>query len=171
LHLFYVKLTNCWLMITIKQKNQETEPIRILLIGNNPIEMSKLLEVIANVPDRKIVTETAFDVKSVLARLIKFEPTFILIDDNIGRQEFSNTVESLSHTAKTRDVPITVIKNSNYNEALATADILDFLLKKNLTTDSLYNTIKNTLKFRRTRQYLAVAYNRSRGLLMRLAGT
>lgn len=158
-------------MITIAKKNQGVDPIRILLIGNNPIEMSNLLEVIAHVPGRTIVTETAFDVKSILNRLIKFEPTFILVDDNIGRQELSNTIESLTHNAKTRNVPITVIKNSNYSEALATSDILDFLLKKNLTTESLYNTIKNTLKFRRTRQYLSEAYSKRKGMLLRLAGS
>lgn len=158
-------------MVTIKQENQVVQPIRILLIGNNPIEMSTLLEVIAKVPGRNIVTEIAFDVKSIVSRLIKFEPTFILIDDNIGRRELSLTIDSLTHNAKTRDIPITVIKNSNYTEALASSDILDFLLKKNLTTESLYNTIKNTLKFRRTRQFLSDAYNQRKGLLMRLAGS
>jgi hypothetical protein len=158
-------------MVTIAQKNQGTQPVRILLIGNNPIEMSNLLEVIAKVPGRNIVTEIAFDVKSILNRLIKFEPTFILIDDNIGRRELSNTIESLTHNAKTRDVPITVIKNSNYTEALISPDILDFLLKKNLTTESLYNTIKNTLKFRRTRQLLSEAYNKRKGLLIGLANS
>jgi chemotaxis response regulator CheB len=157
-------------MISTKQENQIGQPIRILLIGNNPIEMSTLLEVIAKVPGRNIITEIAFDAKSILNRLLKFDPTFILIDDNIGRQELSHTIDSLSHNEKTRNVPITVIKNSNYSEALATSDILDFLLKKNLTTESLYNTIKNTLKFKRTRQLLSEAYNRRRGLLMKLSG-
>jgi len=154
-----------------EKENQVVQPIRILLIGNNPIEMSNLLEVIAKVPGRSIITEIAFDVKSILSRLLKFEPTFILIDDNIGRLELSHTIDSLTHNAKTRDVPITVIKNSNYSEALVSADILDFLLKKNLTTESLYNTIKNTLKFRRTRQFLAEAYNKRKNLLISLSGS
>lgn len=158
-------------MVTIEQENQVAQPVRILLIGNNPIEMSNLLEVIAKVPGRSIITEIAFDVKSILSRLVKFDPTFILIDDNIGREELSHTIDSLTHNAKTRDVPITVIKNSNYTEALASADILDFLLKKNLTTDSLYNMIRNTLKFRRTRQFLSEAYNKRKGLLLRLTNS
>lgn len=158
-------------MIVIKPKPETAESVRILLIGNNPIEMSSLLEVIAKIPDRNIITEIAFDVKSITSRLVKFQPTLILIDDNIGQKELSLTIQSLSHNIKTREVPITVIKNSNYTEALVTADILDYLLKINLTTESIYNTIKNALKFKRTRKLLAEAYNKRKVLLMRLAGS
>jgi len=155
-------------MDTSLPPSQSQESVNILLIGNNPIEMSSMLDTIAKVPGRKIITEIAFDVKSSWQRLVKFHPTFILIDDNIGRSELSQTVDSLVHNARTRDVPITVLKNSNYEEAVVSADILDYLLKKNLTAESLYNAIKNTLKFRRTRQYLLDAYNKRKDLLLKL---
>ncbi len=158
-------------MILIKPKPQTAESVRILLIGNNPIEMSSLLDVIAKIPDRNIITETAFDGKSIASRLMKFDPTLILIDDNIGQRELSSTIQSLTRNTKTQEVPIIVIKNSNYTEALVSADILDYLLKINLTTESIYNTIKNTLKFKRTRKLLAEAYNKRKVLLMRLAGS
>lgn len=144
------------------------ESVNILLIGNNPIEMSSMLDTIAKVPGRKIMTEIAFDVKSSCQRLLNFQPTYILIDDNIGRNELSQTVDSFVHNRKTKDVPITVLKNSNYEEAVVSADIMDYLLKKNLTAESLYNAIKNTLKFRRTRQYLLDAYNKRKELLLKL---
>lgn len=158
-------------MIIIKPKPQTAESVRILLIGNNPIEMSSLLDVISKIPDRSIITEIAFDVKSITSRLLKFDPTLIFIDDNIGQKELSLTIHSLSNNIKTREVPITVIKNSNYTEALASADILDYLLKINLTTESIYNTIKNTLKFKRTRKLLAEAYFKRKVLLMKLTGS
>lgn len=147
------------------------ESVNILLIGNNPIEMSSMLDTISKVPGRKIMTEIAFDVKSSWQRLLNFQPTYILIDDNIGRSELSQTVDSFVHNQKTRDVPITVLKNSNYEEAVVSADIMDYLLKKNLTAESLYNAIKNTLKFRRTRQYLLESYNRRKELLLKLVVT
>ena len=150
------------------QTNQASESVNILLIGNNPIEMSSMLNTIAKVPGRKIMTEIAFDVKSSWQRLLKFQPTFILIDDNIGRSELSQTVDAFVHNAKTRDIPITVLKNSNYEEAVVSADIMDYLLKKNLTAESLYSAIKNTLKFRRTRQYLLEAYSKRKALLTKL---
>ena len=148
--------------------DQSSDSVNILLIGNNPIEMSSMLNTIAKVPGRRIITEIAFDVRSSWDRMIKFQPNFILIDDNIGRRELSQTVESLSHNLKTKDVPITVLKNSNYEEAVVSADIMDYLLKRNLTAESLYNAIKNTLKFRRTRQYLMDAYNKRKSLLLKL---
>jgi CheY-like chemotaxis protein len=148
--------------------SKQADSVNILLIGNNPIEMSTMLNTIASVPGRRIITEIAFDVKSSLERLMKFQPTFILIDDNIGREELSQTVDSLTHNAKTRDIPITVVKNSNYEEAVVSADILDYLLKKNLTAESLYSAIKNTLKFRRTRQFLLEAYTKRKSLLYKL---
>src|SRR6187401_1056852 len=92
--------------------DHSSDSVNILLIGNNPIEMSSMLHTIAKVPGRKIITEIAFDVRSSWERMIKFQPNFILIDDNIGRRELSQTVESLAHNSKTRDVPITVLKNS-----------------------------------------------------------
>lgn len=149
--------------------SQSSDRVNILFIGNNPLEMSTMLETISRVPQRNITTEIAFDVKSSLERLIRFQPNFILIDDNIGRKELSETVDSLVHNAKTWDIPITVLKNSNYEEAIATSDVMDYLLKKNLTAESLFNAMKNALKFRRTRQYLMDAYsNRRNQLLLKL---
>lgn len=155
-------------MKTTLNAEQSSESVNILLVGNNPIEMSSMLDTISKVPGRKIITEIAFDVKSSLQRLLKFQPTYILIDDNIGRSELSQTVDSFVRNEKTRDVPITVLKNSNYEEAVVSADVMDYLLKKNLTAESLYNAIKNTLKFRRTRQYLLDAYNKRKELLLKL---
>jgi len=155
-------------METSLQTGQSADPVNILLIGNNPIEISGMLEIIAKVPGRKIITEIAFDLRTSWVRLMSFQPTFILIDDNIGRIELSHTVDSLTHNQKTRDIPITVLKNSNYEEAVVSADIMDYLLKKNLTAESLYSAIKNTLKFRRTRQYLMDAYNKRKDLLLKL---
>lgn len=147
---------------------QSADSVNILLIGNNPIELSNMLDTISQVPGRKIITEIAFDLRTSWVRLLNFQPNFILIDDNIGRAELGHTVDSLLLNTKTRDVPITVLKNSNYEEAVVSADIMDYLLKKNLTADSLYNAIKNTLKFRRTRQYLLEVYNKRKDLLLKL---
>jgi CheY-like chemotaxis protein len=155
-------------MEVLLKSKQPSDSVNILLIGNNPIEMSTMLNTIASVPGRRIVTEIAFDVKSSLERLIKFKPTFLLIDHNIGRRELSQVVYSLTQNAKTRDIPITVLKNSNYEEAMVSANILDYLLKKNLTAESLYSAIKNTLKFRRTRQFLMEAYSKRKDLLYKL---
>jgi CheY-like chemotaxis protein len=155
-------------MKTLLSKTTGTEPVNILLIGNNPIEMGPVLEKLGQVRARKIITEIAFDLKSILERLASFHPNFILIDDNIGRHELIEAVNKLSSNRKTKDIPITVLKNSNYKESFASNSIQDYLLKQNLSTEALYNTIKNTLRFKRTQRYLLQAYKNRKGMLSKM---
>jgi CheY-like chemotaxis protein len=153
-------------METIVQ-SKKAETLNILLVGNNPIEMGKVLDNLQQVRGQRIITEIAFDLKSILERLIRFNPNFIFIDDNIGRSELLDTVNSLSRNKKTQDIPITVLKNSNYHEALGSSSILDYLLKQNLSPEMLYNTLKNSLKVKRTQLYLYQAYQRRKNLLLK----
>jgi len=145
-----------------------SEPLNVLLIGNNPIDMGKTLEKINQIRGRKIITEIAFDLKSIVERLMRFNPNFILIDDNIGRSELEQTVDTLARTRKTKNIPITVLKNSNYQEASPTSGILDYVLKQNFSSDTLYTAVRNSLKFRRTQRYLSKAYHKRKGQLRRL---
>jgi len=153
-------------METNLQNSKALDPINILLIGNNPIEMGSVLDKLKQVRGQRIITEIAFDLRSILERLIRFNPNFIFIDDNIGRNELNETVKSLASNKKTKDVPITVLKNSNYQESLASSTLLDYLLKQNLSPENLYKTVKNSLRFRRTQLYLYQAYKKRRDLLM-----
>jgi DNA-binding response OmpR family regulator len=141
--------------------------MNVLLVGNNPIEMGRVLEKLKQVRGQRIATEIAFDLKSILERLLRFQPNFILIDDNIGRHELMETVNKLSSNRTTKDVPITVLKNSNYSESFASTSILDYLLKQNLSADDLYKTLKNTLRFRTTQRYLYETYKKGRGQLLK----
>lgn len=152
------------------QDRNTTETLNVLLIGNNPIEMGRVLEKLQQVRGHKIITEIAFDLKSILERLMRFRPNFILIDDNIGKNELLVTVNALSSNRKTKDIPITVLKNSNYHEAMGSSSILDYLLKQNLSPESLYNTVKNSLKFRRTQLYLYQAYRKRKSQLLKVIG-
>lgn len=146
---------------------KSTEPLNVLLIGNNPIDLTRTLEKLNQIHGRRIITEIAFDLRSIVERLIKFNPNFILIDDNIGRSELTQTINTLSRTRKTKDVPITVLKNSNYRES-SSAGILDYVLKQNFSAESFYSILRNSLKFRRTQLYLRNAYNKRKKQLGKL---
>lgn len=154
----------------LEEKIQSPEPLNVLLIGNNPIEMGNVMDKIKQMRGRIVNTEIAFDTKSLLERLVRFKPNYILIDDNIGQPEFSHTLQALSRNKKTRDLPITVLKNSNFIETVGSNGFIDYLLKKNLSVEALYSAIKNTLKFRRTQLYLHKAYASRKGQLLRLVG-
>lgn len=147
---------------------RSVEPLNVLLIGNNPIDMGTTLEKINQIKGRKIMTEIAFDIRSVVERLMKFSPNFILIDDNIGKAEMALAVETLNKTRKTKNIPITVLKNSNYTETTQTSAVLDYVLKQNFSTDSLYTAIRNSLRLRRAQAFLYSAYRKRKGQLSRL---
>lgn len=143
------------------------DPLHILLVGNNPIDLSSILEKINQIHGTRVITEIAFDLKTIFERLMNFRPNFILIDDNIGRRRLSETVESLSQGNRTKNIPITVLKNSNYEEAYGAGTVVDFILKANLSADAICSTVRNSLRFRNTRAYLQRAYRRRTGLLKR----
>lgn len=154
-------------MEPLNPANAASQTLRIMIVGNNPIELSKLLTRIQKINDKKVVTEIAFDMQSIVARLSKFMPDYILIDDNIGRTGLREIVKFLYKARETRNIPITVLKNSNYTEAIGSG-VMDYLLKETLTGESLYKALANTLKFRKTQQYLYQAYKQRKGQFMRL---
>jgi PleD family two-component response regulator len=146
--------------------NAANQTLRIMVVGNNPIDLSKMLTRIQKINDKNVVTEIAFDMQSILLRLASFTPDFILLDDNIGRTELTTIIRSLHNERQTRNIPITIIKNSNYSEAVANG-VMDYVLKETLTGDSLYRMIVNSLKLRKTQHYLHHAYRKRKGQLMR----
>jgi CheY-like chemotaxis protein len=140
--------------------------LKLLVVGNNPIELSKVLDQIEKI-DRVKEVRIAFDFQSIIDRLSGFKPDFILIDDNIGRPELRHVVDKLLRERRTRNIPITVLKNSNYHEAISSG-VMDYILKENLSADSIYKALRNNLKIRKTQMYLYQSYKQRKGQLIRL---
>lgn len=138
------------------------EKINVLVMGNNPIELSYLFDTLKKI--KNVEAEIAFDRVSVQERLSKFNPSYILIDDNIGTHALRTTVDELMAHRKTKDVPITIVKNSNYRET-SNVGVMNYVLKHNLTSESLYQALLNSLKFKRTQFYLKSAYRKRKGQL------
>lgn len=144
-----------------------SEQLKVLVVGNNPIELGRVFESLNDLHGKQVVTEIAFDLKSIIERLAKFKPNFILIDDNVGAIELNNSVKTLIRYRKTRSIPITVLKNSNYHEAISSG-VLNYVLKANLTGESLFKALENSMKFRQTQQFLRESYRKRKGQLSRL---
>ena len=153
-------------MDTGLKQRQAIEPLQVLLIGNNPIELGAVLDKFKQIRSQRIVTEIAFDLKSIVERLMRFKPNFIFIDDNLGRTALLETVKALSVNRRTKDTPIAVLKNSNYHEALGASSIFDYLLKQNLSPDELYKTLTSSIRLRRTQLYLHQAYQKRKRQLL-----
>jgi CheY-like chemotaxis protein len=140
---------------------------QLLLVGNNPIELSSVVDRLKEIRHQPIVTQFAFDLKSSLQCLNKFVPSYILIDDNIGRDELKETVHKLAQNRKTKDVPITIIKNSNYQATIAETP-LDFVLKSNLSPDRILKTLNRSATAHEAQAFLKRAYQKRKGLLSQL---
>ncbi len=146
------------------------EEINVLMIGNNPLELTKVFDFLMKVPSKSVNTEIAFDLKSVKALLAKFSPNYILIDDNMGRLELANVVNLFARFKKTRNVPITILKNSNYEEAFGGV-AMNYILKENLSVELLFTTLKNSFVSSRAQRYLKNIYKKRRGQRFRILST
>lgn len=140
---------------------------QLLLVGNNPIELSSVADRLKEIRHQPIVAQFAFDLRSSLQCLSKFAPSYILIDDNIGTDELRETVQALAHNRKTKHVPITIIKNSNY-EATIFDTPLDFVLKSNLSSDRILKTLNRSATARDAQAFLKKAYQDRKRLLAQL---
>ena len=74
--------------------------LNVLVVGNNPIELSKTFESLGQVKHSKVITEIAFDLASIIERLARFKPHYILIDDNLGKVELKLAVMTLLSNRK-----------------------------------------------------------------------
>ena len=153
--------------IQTQKIDQAGEQLNLLLVGNNPIELGSILGKIERIPGKKVMTEIAFDLKGLFERLMSFKPNFILIDDNIGRNELIEAIQALAQNKRTRDIPVTVLKNSNYQESLGASSIFDYVLKQNFSAESVLTSLRNSLKLRRTQLYLYKAYTHRKRQLMK----
>jgi hypothetical protein len=150
----------------VKEINTQ-ESIEVLMVGNNPIDLSRIVERLQEIKSKTIVTKFAFDLKSSLQCLMKFKPSFIIIDDNIGTSELGLSVQAFSRKRKTKDIPITIIKNYNYEPVMSLGP-LNYVLKSNLSGELLYKALTNSLKYRKTQDYLKLVYRKRKGQLRQL---
>lgn len=142
----------------------DKSPINVFLIGNNPSELGGIYESLKNFTKRKLITEFAFDIKNVLVRVIKFSPGFILVDDKLTSEQIKILIRKLSNNKKTKEIPIALLKSSNYSEVI-TYGISDYILKESLSAERIYTSILNSIKFRKSRKYLYKIYKKQAGYL------
>lgn len=140
------------------------DSINVFLIGNNPIELSNIYEKLKGIRNKSYNAEIGFDLKGLYKKIMKFNPTCILIDDNLDKPYLTKLLAKLARGSKTKDIPVTILKNSNYHQNCI-AGVQDFLLKDSITPESLSNSIMNTIRLRKMHQYLYKSFKRNTGRL------
>ena len=134
--------------------------INILIIGNNPVELSSIYENLRKFDGVKFITEFAFNLSDAKDKAAKSKPSYILVDDNLRKKDIRAFTKSMRDDQETRDIPIALLKSSNYG-AWLTSGFQDFLMKESFSADKFYKSILNLFRWRKTQLYLLKTYRKS----------
>lgn len=138
------------------------KPVSVLLIGNNPIDMSEVCAHLLSIKKTRFAPITAFSLEDSLQRLFKYKPECILIDDTFTARNIKDFMRTLSRqrNKKLKEIPVALLKSSN-REDLPSAGMQDFLLKSTLTPESLSKAILKAMTMRRPSFYYSTGRRKS----------
>lgn len=151
-------------MESLLVKKNKDVGTNVLLIGNNPIDLHSIKNELEASQRSPFQIETAFDQKGVVQRLNHFRPAHILIDDNIGKRLLKNILDFLRTNNITRNVPITLLKNSN-SETIGNTWGVDFMLKTNLSPQIFKAAFRNSERFMKTTENMDLRLQERKQLL------
>ncbi len=147
------------------EKGITADNINILLVGNNPIEMSALYEGLQNLKGGITKISTSFSDDDTLKKIASDSPNCIIIDDNLGLKSLKILIDKINQLGK-EAITITLLKTKNTQEAIY--GVQEYLLKESITPERIYNSLKNAIKFRKTQKYLKVKYYTGKKRLKRM---
>ena len=78
------------------------ETVPVLIIGNNPIEMTQVYNTLVANTAKNYLADVCFDVKDSFNRITKQKPSVILIDDNLLKDDINKLVRVLRNNIKTK---------------------------------------------------------------------
>ena len=118
--------------------------ISVLIIGNNPIEMTSFFNTLIGIRSKNYLTDVCFDVKDCFERMSKEKPEVILVDDNLPLGDIQKMVRVLRQNTKTRNIKIIVLKSSNWNYTVID-NVDDYILKDTIQGEVIDNIIAKNL--------------------------
>lgn len=139
----------------------------VLLISNNPLEMSKIYDIIRQVKDRQIRLVTAFSLSETVDKASREQPDCIIIDDSFARKEIESMVQKVTKRKRSQYASFALLKSNNYRQAAANG-IQEFMLKDDLSPEKLVRSILNAMKLRKTQTYLLHTYQVNKRLMKRI---
>lgn len=139
--------------------------IRVLLVGNNPIEMSIIYEKLYSLKDKIKHIETAFSREDMLRKIHTMHPNCLLLDDNIGLSPLKRIINNVNDLSK-EAISITLLKSHNKQEL--TSGVQEYLMKEGMDGTKIYNALKNALRFKKTQQFFRIKYYSGRKNIKRM---
>lgn len=135
---------------TIKNENWMTglgirrDKIPVLIIGNNPIEMTSIYNILMGIRSNSYLTDVCFDVKDSFNRITKTKPEVIFIDDNLILDDIKKMVRVLKQNTKTKQIKIITLKSSNWGYNIID-DVDDYIMKDAIDKDKLDRLMQKNL--------------------------
>lgn len=146
-------------------RGSKQNEINVLLVGNNPIEMSLVYEKLYDLKDKIKRIETAFSQADMLNKIHLTHPNCIILDDNFGVSRLKNIIKNINELSK-EAIAITLLKSHNKQEV--TSGVQEYILKDGIDSIRIYNALRNARKFRKTQQFFKMKYYSGRRILRRI---
>lgn len=141
---------------------ERLEHMNILMIGNNPIELSNVDESVANFSRGALKTTFLFDFTKLTDSIKNINPAGVFIDDKLNIEDIKRAIFRLHRNKNTAHIPVTIIKSSNFaNYPNLGAD--DFILNSAITGKAIYKSVLNGKRFRKSRIYFKKVYRTQQG--------
>src|SRR5690554_3864175 len=140
-------MNNQKLKAEVKQLKEKA--LHILLVGNNPSELSHVFEGLKAAGGKISSIETAFSEDDTIQMIKTSKPDCLVLDDNIGigpLKMLIEKVESLGQGATS----ITLLKSHNGQKLIS--GVQEYLMKEGLTGERLYRSFRNIIRFRKTQR-------------------
>ncbi|SMG27536.1 hypothetical protein SAMN05661096_01620 [Marivirga sericea] len=131
------------------------EELNVLLVGNNPLELSIIYEKLFDLKDKINRIETAFSHADMLNKIHLIHPNCILLDDSMGKSPLKAIVKTVNSLSK-EAIAITLLKSQNRQEVTSGVD--EYLMKDSIESSKIYKALKNALKFKKTQQFFKIKY-------------
>jgi len=128
----------------IEALGMKREKIPLLIIGNNPIEMTQFYNILVTNASKNYLADVCFDVRDSFNRIAKQRPNVILIDDNLMLGDINKLVKVLKSNAKTKDIKLIVLKSNNWNYNVVD-NVDDYILKNTIASGMLDRIIEKNL--------------------------
>jgi DNA-binding NarL/FixJ family response regulator len=150
---------------TVREVASSNNDINVLLVGNNPLEMSIVYEKLYDLKDKIKRIETAFSQADMLNKIHLTHPNCIILDDNLGLKPLKAIIKNVNELSK-EAISITLLKTHNKQEV--TSGVQEYILKDGIDSIRIYNALRNALKFKKTQQFFRIKYYSGKRNIKRL---
>ena len=120
------------------------DKIPVLIMGNNPIEMTSIYNILIESRSKNYLADVCFNVKDSFDRINKAKPEVIFIDDNLILNDNKKLLRILSQNSKTKNIKIIILKSTNWNYQVFD-NVDDYILKDTINADTLDRIIEKNL--------------------------